>query len=352
MRSWDRLRELPFELEGYALEGLELPTNSGYHRRSTLVCLHGGGERGRGEDVGYRAEDQAAFQARGAALPLAGRHTLESFSARLDELDLHPDPPGLEMYRDYRRWAFESAALDLALRQNGLGLAEALGGEPAPVSFAVSLGLGSPASFEPVAERLAIHPDLRFKLDATPEWDEALCERVAATGAVDVIDFKGAYRNTPVDTPPDVGIYRRVLAAFHECVFEDPHDTPEVGAVLAERADWISWDAPIHSMEDVDALARAPRVLNIKPSRFGTLERLFEAYDACAARGIRVYGGGQFELGVGREQIQLLASLFHADAPNDVAPRGYHQLDSNEERPASPLEIRPRATGFGLAGCP
>ena len=33
-----------------------------------------------------------------------------------------------------------------------------------------------------------------------------------------------------------------------------------------------------------------------------------------------MYGGGQFELGHGREQIQRLASLFYADGPNDVAP--------------------------------
>jgi L-alanine-DL-glutamate epimerase-like enolase superfamily enzyme len=349
MQHWNRLKALPLELEGYALEGLELPTNSGYHRHSTTISLIGSGERGLGEETTYRATNQAAFQERGAFLPLAGSYTLESFSARLDELDLHPDPPGLERYRDYRRWAFESAALDLALRQNRLSLAEALQREHAPVRFAVSFGLGSPATLEPVAERLAIHPDMRFKLDITPEWDEALCEEVAATGAVDVIDFKGAYQRAPGDAPPDVGMYRRVLEAFDEVIFEDPHATPEIDDLLADRADSISWDAPIHSVADIDALARVPRVINIKPSRFGTLERLLEAYEICEERGIRVYGGGQFELGVGREQVQLLASLFHPDAPNDVAPRGYHQLDTDEARPASPLEISPLGTGFGLS---
>ena len=33
-----------------------------------------------------------------------------------------------------------------------------------------------------------------------------------------------------------------------------------------------------------------------------------------------MYGGGMGENGVGRGQIQLLASLFHPDGPNDVAP--------------------------------
>jgi hypothetical protein len=39
------------------------------------------------------------------------------------------------MARPLRNWAFESAALDLALRQAGLGLPEALGRSPAPVRF-------------------------------------------------------------------------------------------------------------------------------------------------------------------------------------------------------------------------
>ena len=42
------------------------------------------------------------------------------------------------------------------------------------------------------------------------------------------------------------------------------------------------------------------------------MRRLFDFYDACEREGIGLYGGGQFELGPGRDQIQLLASLFHA----------------------------------------
>ena len=50
----------------------------------------------------------------------------------------------------YRRWAYESAALDLALRQNGMSLHEALGREPRPVNFVVSLRLGEPPTMEPI----------------------------------------------------------------------------------------------------------------------------------------------------------------------------------------------------------
>ena len=75
----------------------------------------------------------------GPTLPLAGSWTLERFSARLASLDLFPAPPGAEVYRNYRAWGFEAAALDLALRQAGRSLHDALGRRPHPVSFVASV---------------------------------------------------------------------------------------------------------------------------------------------------------------------------------------------------------------------
>jgi hypothetical protein len=62
-----------------------------------------------------------------------------------------------------------------------------------------------------------------------------------------------------------------------------------------------------------------------------------------------MYGGGMGELGVGRGQIELLAALFHPDAPNDVAPSAYNQDEPAGELPTSPLAPRPDATGFRWA---
>ncbi len=64
---------------------------------------------------------------------------------------------------------------------------------------------------------------------------------------------------------------------------------------------------------------------------------MLDAYDYCAERGIGNYGGGQFELGPGRGQIQYLASLFHPDTPNDIAPTGYNLPVARAGLPASPL---------------
>jgi hypothetical protein len=87
-------------------------------------------------------------------------------------------------------------------------------------------------------------------------------------------------------------------------------------------------------------------MVNIKPSRFGGLPELMGAYDYCDERGIRAYGGGQYELGVGRGHIQYLASLFHPDTPNDVAPSGYNEPEPPDGLPSSPLEPRIASAGF------
>jgi len=117
--------------------------------------------------------------------------------------------------------------------------------------------------------------------------------------------------------------------------------------VLQPYRDRVTWDAVIHSVADVEDLPFPPKTVNVKPSRFGALPELFAAYDYLEDRGIGAYGGGQFELGVGRGQIQALAALFHADAPNDIAPGVYNLPDPPAELPRSPLEPRLVDPGFG-----
>ena len=88
-------------------------------------------------------------------------------------------------------------------------------------------------------------------------------------------------------------------------------------------------------------------MVNIKPSRVGGLQALCATYDYCAEHGIGAYGGGQWELGVGRGQIQEVASLFYASTPNDVAPPSYNAPEPVSGLPQSPLVPPPRRAGFG-----
>jgi hypothetical protein len=331
--TYARVAELPVEIEGYGLERLEAPVTRDLMRVTTLVRLTGGGEEGLGEDVTWFAEEHDREQAAGASRPLVGSWTLESFSA------------ALAIEEPHKRWAYESAALDLALRQAGRSLGDSLGRTPGPVTFVVSPGLGDPPSVEALRRRLGLYPELRFKLDAASAWTDELIHDLAATGTVDIVDYK-AYYSDPNSAPPDLALYRRVAEGFPEVWLEDPALTTETDEILRPHRDRITWDAPIHSVADVENLAFAPRTLNAKPSRFGFLRELLAFYDYCADRGIGLYGGGMFELGAGRGQIQHLASLFYPDAPNDVAPGGYNEREPRPGLPASPLPAPGDEPGF------
>ena len=349
MTTWDAVADLALRIEGYELEGLEASVSSGFERKSTVIKLQGAGHEGQGEDVIYDAVDHEILQAAGPSLPLAGTYTLASFAEQLAGLNLFPEPPQREVSPLYRTWAYESAALDLALRQAGMTLHEALGRECEPVRFVVSLRLGEPPSVEPVRSRLELYPGLRFKLDPTSSWSDGLIAELAASEAVESVDFKAYYSGSIVDQPPDARLYADVARAFPRAWIEDPALTPETDAVLAPYRERFSWDAPIHSIADIEALEYPPRMVNIKPSRLGGVKKLLDAFDYCAARRIGNYGGGQFELGVGRGHIQYLASLFHADAPNDVAPTGFNLPDPTPGLPTSPLTPAPDELGFRWA---
>jgi L-alanine-DL-glutamate epimerase-like enolase superfamily enzyme len=351
-RTYDRLAALPVKIDRYELEGLTRVVSPQFTRFTTVFHLFGDGHEGQGEDVTYGEEDQVRQQQAGPVLDLAGEWTLDSLSAHLNVLELFGGAePGMPAYQDYRTWAIESAALDLALRQAGTSLHELLDREPRPLTFGVSLRLGDPPSSQPVLERRELYGDVRFKLDYDPAWNEELIDALAATGGVDVIDFKGAYKGTIVDVDTVPEIYKRCAEAFPTAWLEDPDLTdPDAATVLEPHRDRITWDAPIHQIADLDRFGFTPKTCNCKPSRFGPLHRLFDFYDHCEREGIALYGGGQSELACGRGQIQLLASMFHPDGPNDVAPSGWDHLDfPRTGLPVSPLDSSPDRIGFRRA---
>jgi L-alanine-DL-glutamate epimerase-like enolase superfamily enzyme len=326
MTLWDGPAGLELVVEEYGTDRNSVDVSTEFTRVTTVVSLRGSGHEGVGEDVTYTAEDHAWFP----QVEPPGRTTLAEFSGSLDGMRLFDGEPKMDASADYRRWALESAALDLALRQNGLSLGGAVGREYRPVRFVVSTRADAFAWLEH-------DPELELKLDPDSDWDRRFMERLAATGRVRVLDLKAYYRGTVVDLEPDPELYRAVVELFPEAVIEDAWLEGEPGEVVRGEAGRLSFDAPIHSLADLLALPLRPGWLNVKPSRFGTIQRLLECIDHCEANSVRMYGGGQFELGPGRRQIQALASVFYPDGPNDVAPAEYNVGAPRPGLPRSPL---------------
>ena len=345
---------LPLTVDAADYEQFDQDTSSGFTRVTTVLELRGDGASGRGEDVSYDTEDHerlaSSLDTGDLSLP-TGSFTFDEFSASLDEVDLFPgEGPEREDSVDYRRWAVESAALDLALRQNDTNLPDLLDREHRPVRFVASTRLGEPPNADRVDEVRSRSPGIGFKLDPTPEWGDDLIDDLRARDAVRIVDLKGHYEGTDVDTDADPEFYRRIVDGFPDAVVEDPLVTEETLPVFDGAEGRVSWDSPIHGLADVGELPWEPSWLNVKPSRFGTVESLLRTVRWALDNGVTLYGGGQFELSVGRGQAQEIASLFYPDGPNDLAPSVYNEASLPPELPRSPIAVPARGghEGFGF----
>ena len=161
--------------------------------------------------------------------------------ATLDQWDASSRSGGTSRAR-LRNWTFESAALDLALRQAGLSLPEALGREPRPLTFVNSLGLGDEPSADTIRAPPRALPERRLQARRGTQLDAARSSRRwPATGAVRTVDFKGRYGLEVEDDTALGALYDAVLEAFPDALIEDPHepymDRAAGRARLLRRAD-------------------------------------------------------------------------------------------------------------------
>ena len=280
MTLWPRLAELPLVVEFYALERIAAPPGSGYERVTTHVRLLGAGTDGLGEDI---YDEQEALLAAGPSLPLAGEWTLGGFCDHLDTLALWPAEPEWPLAHHFRRWAYESAALDLALRQAGRSLHEVLGLEPQPVGFVNSLGLGDPPDRHDPPPPGPL-PGLRFKLDAVADWTPAMWTSSPPPA-----------RSRPSTSRAATASTSTTLDALARPLRPRDHRLPRRGARgparpargrRAARAspDRVSYDAPILTFDDLDASRPRARSTSSR-RRIGGLRALLDLYARCAAAG-------------------------------------------------------------------
>ena len=192
------------EIERYDLEGRELAFSEEFVRYTTLITLRGGGEES-ARTLSTTGSTTSPSRPP-ALLPLTG--SADSVrSPSTCRSSTFPDPPVRDVSRRYRNWAFESAALDLALRQAGRRW-PSRSAASCPLTYVVSMRLGAFDSAEPetsdkMLRVLERYPGTRFQLDPTNTWSDELIEELAASGAVDSLDLKGQYKGTPVDVETD-----------------------------------------------------------------------------------------------------------------------------------------------------
>ena len=181
--TYERVAALPLRIEFCELIPLVRDVSSGFTKVSTVVRLSGDGHEGLGEDITWDQIDQLEHLRHAGALSwLRGVRTFDEFSTLLGLADLFPVQPIRDSSRHYRRWAFESAALDLALRQTGLSLADAVGRSPEAVTFVVSIGTRRAGESAPPARAAPLEPERALQARSHSELGASAPRRARDTG--------------------------------------------------------------------------------------------------------------------------------------------------------------------------
>ena len=352
--AWAQISELPIEISEYELTGHDREFGD-FTRPSTVVHLRGGGQEGIGEDVVYDVLDHIAHRDAGPVLDLTAPTTLGEACRLLGELDLFPGAaPERDASRHYRRWAYESAALDLALRQNGLALWEVVERDPQPLRFVCSTRLGGFGEQraqvvdrgDPQAARAlpGARVQARPRERLGPGADRRDRRARAGAGARPeghVQGHSGRRRHRSRALPRGGGEVPGGLPRGPR------HQRPDPRGAGAARRTGSPGTRPC-TRSPTSRRWRARR--STRSRRASARSRSCWRSTSTATRnGIAIYGGGQGELQCGRGQIQYLASLFHASTPNDVAPSGYNDPAVPAGMPSSPMDPAQSETGFRWA---
>jgi hypothetical protein len=191
---------------------------------------------------------------------------------------------------------------------------------------------------------LEIEPSHRFKLDpaATGRRPDrrARRDRRDRDGRLQGVLQPGRAIRRP--TPTSTAQSPR---AFPRPYLEDPALTDETDSVLEPYRERVTWDAPIQSVADVEG-SRSPRACSTPSPRASGRSRSCSTSTTTADEtGIDLYGGGMFELGPGRGQIQYLASLLSPLTARTTSRRGRTTIPSRVK-----ASVQPDRAGAGQRG--
>ena len=352
MSTYERVADLPLTIDDYALEGSARSVSQRLrapdHGDPPARRRRGGRRRGR-HLRRRRPASPSRSTARCCRSPASGRSTRSPSTSAT--LDLFPaGAPTQPVFRNYRRWGVrERGARPRAAPGGHVAGRRRSGASCSPVTLRRlhadgraaddRAGHAPPRALPRPALQARRHAGLGRRADRRAWSRPARSTRSTSRAPT------RARRSTSTTDP---AFYRRIAEAFPDAWLEDPDlEPPDAREALRPFEDRITWDAPIHSVDDILAAPVLPRTVNLKPSRFGQrAARCSRATTSAPSAAWARTAAASTSSASGRGQIQYLAALFHADAPNDIAPSGYDALDPEPGLPESPLDPDPEPTGF------
>jgi len=214
----------------------------------------------------------------------------------------------------------EMTAWDLYAKIRGQSLSSALGGTRARIASGVSIGIQD--SFDQLLEKVAKERAAgyqRIKIKIKPGWDVEAVDRIRQKfgDILLMVDANAAYKL-------EDSAHLAKLDPYKLMMIEQPLEYDDVmdHVALQEAIKTpVCLDESIHTVRIArDAIvAKACRIINIKPGRVGGHQQSIELHDLCAANDIPVWHGGMLESGIGRAHNIHLASLPNFRLPGDIA---------------------------------
>jgi O-succinylbenzoate synthase len=223
----------------------------------------------------------------------------------------------------------EQAFWDLSAKQEGVPLAEALGGTRDEIECGV--GIGIQATLSDLLKRIEsflAEGYRRIKIKIKPGWDLSVVREVRRVfpHILLMVDANSAY--TLDDTELFVALDEyRLLMIEQPLGYDDIVDHARLQSQIQTP---VCLDESIHTPDHArQALdMESCRIINIKPGRVGGLHRAKQIHDLCQERGASVWCGGMLETGIGRAHNVALASLPNFQLPGDIsASKRYYEQD-------------------------
>jgi o-succinylbenzoate synthase len=221
--------------------------------------------------------------------------------------------------------ALEGAVWDLYAKEQGISLAQALGGTKEKIEVGVSVGIQeSELTMLRQIEGYLEEGYKRIKVKIKPGWDIQILKAIRKEfpSIPLMADANCAYTLGDLE-------HLRKLDEFGLMMIEQPlaHDDIIDHAQLQAKLETpICLDESIHSAEDARKAIElgSCRIVNLKIGRVGGLTESKKINDLCVKHGIPVWCGGMLEAGIGRAHNIAVTSLSGFTLPGDTAPSSHY----------------------------
>jgi len=227
--------------------------------------------------------------------------------------------------------ASDTLMWDLFSQQQGLALADAIGGTQREVSAGVSLGIERTIDelLQVVAQHVADgYARVKLKINRAWAYEPTKAVREAFPDVAVQVDANGIFDARDVENP-----LFRDLDQLGLLMIEQPFASEDLllHAALQKRL-----ETPLCLDESITSLGvlrtaltlQAARIVNIKVSRLGGIGPARDVHDACVDAGVPVWCGGMHEFGVGRAANLAVASLPGFTYPSDLSgSKKYYETD-------------------------